>query len=76
MPSHPHSCALLFGTTDARRARVAQLGYVGGSYTKRSAADRHKFESDSAAGQPSTKNSYTLPEELMAVSVRRSLAQP
>ena len=56
---------------------VGELGYVGGSYTKKSAAGRlaNQFETESKADKKSANSYMQLPEELMMVR-SRSLAQP
>jgi len=59
-------------------ACALQLGYVGGSYTKRSAADRKEFEATQQNMKTSSNAYMQLPEDLAVLSApaRSRLAQP
>lgn len=56
------------------REEAGELGYVGGSYTKKSAADRY----DSVPGQQKQQSGspYMTPEQLMLGASARRLATP
>ena len=61
------------------REEAGELGYVGGSYTKKSAADRYDSvpgQQKQQSGSPYTNQGYMTPEQLMLGASARRLATP
>jgi len=60
------------------REEAGELGYVGGSYTKKSAADRLEFDEKQKKAAASSGGSYMRAEDLVLLSTqaRRSIIAP
>lgn len=60
------------------REEAGELGYVGGSYTKKSAADRYDLsgQKKQQSNSPYTNQGYMTPEQLMLGASARRLATP